>query len=414
MPQPRLLLIDDEPALADYLASAARTCGFDPIVTQRDDEFRETFIARRPEMVALDLGMPVDGVELTRFLADQDYRGPVLIVSGFDRRVLEFGVSTGGSARTQYGGSGRKTRAPRGAGRAALQVKSDIGPVSPAAELQLIDGLQRALDDQQLHMVYQPKVSLRDGGLRQVEALVRWQDPELGAVKPSHFVPLAEEHGLIDELTQWGLRRILRQWIDWRDQGLDTCIAFNISALSLQHLDFPDLVERMCRALDVPTDRLVLELTEGATQPLVKLMDALTRFRIKGIGLAIDDFGTGYSSLMQLRQLPFTEVKIDQAFVADLPYSRDSRLIIQAVTDLAHGLGLTTTAEGVETIEQLRIIRELGCDCVQGYLVSAPLDPKALKPWIQKFRRAWPAMIAEEKLALWGDVETDPLSERQI
>jgi EAL domain-containing protein (putative c-di-GMP-specific phosphodiesterase class I) len=286
--------------------------------------------------------------------------------------------------------------------------------VSPAAELQLIDGLQRALDDQQLHMVYQPKVSLRDGGLRQVEALVRWQDPELGAVKPSHFVPLAEEHGLIDELTQWGLRRILRQWIDWRDQGLDTCIAFNISALSLQHLDFPDLVERMCRALDVPTDRLVLELTEGATQPLVKLMDALTRFRIKGIGLAIDDFGTGYSSLMQLRQLPFTEVKIDQAFVADLPYSRDSRLIIQAVTDLAHGLGLTTTAEGVETIEQLRIIRELGCDCVQGYLVSAPLDPKALKPWIQKFRRAWPAMIAEEKLALWGDVETDPLSERQI
>jgi EAL domain-containing protein (putative c-di-GMP-specific phosphodiesterase class I) len=263
-------------------------------------------------------------------------------------------------------------------------------------------------------MVYQPKISLRDGGLRQVEALVRWEDPELGAVKPSHFVPLAEEHGLIDELTHWGLRRILRQWIDWRDEGLDTCIAFNISALSLEHLDFPDLVERMCRALEVPSDRLVLELTEGATQPLVKLMDALTRFRIKGIGLAIDDFGTGYSSLMQLRQLPFTEVKIDQAFVADVPWSRDSRLIIQAVTDLAHGLGLTATAEGVETIDQLRIMRELGCDCVQGYLVSAPLDPAALKGWVQKFRRAWPAMIAEEKLALWGDVEADAIGEWNI
>ena len=208
--------------------------------------------------------------------------------------------------------------------------------------------------------------------------------------------------------------QILRQWIDWRDDGLDTCIAFNISALSLQHLDFPDLVERMCRALEVPTDRLVLELTEGATQPLVKLMDALTRFRIKGIGLAIDDFGTGYSSLMQLRQLPFTEVKIDQAFVADVPHSRDSRLIIQAVTDLAHGLGLTATAEGVETIEQLRIVRELGCDCVQGYLVSPPLDPDALKTWIKKFRRAWPAMIAEEKLALWGDVEAEPIGEWHI
>ena len=135
----------------------------------------------------------------------------------------------------------------------------------------------------------------------------------------------------------------------------------------------------MCRALDVPTDRLVLELTEGATQPLVKLMDTLTRFRIKGIGLAIDDFGTGYSSLMQLRQLPFTEVKIDQAFVADVARSRDCRLIIQAIADLAHGLGLIATAEGVETVEQLRIVRELGCDVVQGYLISQPLEPETLK-----------------------------------
>jgi EAL domain-containing protein (putative c-di-GMP-specific phosphodiesterase class I) len=275
--------------------------------------------------------------------------------------------------------------------------------VSATAELRLIDSLHKALEEQRLHMVYQPKVSLRDGSMRQVEALVRWEDPVLGTVKPSHFIPLAEQHGLIDELTQWGLRRILRQWIEWRDDGLDTCIAFNISALSLQHLDFPDLVERMCRALDVPSDRLVLELTEGATQPLVKLIDTLTRFRIKGIGLAIDDFGTGYSSLMQLRQLPFTEVKIDQAFIADVAHARDSRLIIQAVTDLAHGLGLTTTAEGVETIDQLRIVRELGCDYVQGYLVSQPLAPDALKSWLKKFRKAWPALIAEEKLALFGD-----------
>ena len=284
--------------------------------------------------------------------------------------------------------------------------------MSPAAELQLIDGLQRALDEQQLHMVYQPKISLRDGGLRQVEALVRWQDPELGAVKPSHFVPLAEEHGLIDELTQWGLRRILRQWIDWRDDGLDTCIAFNISALSLEHLDFPDLVERMCRALDVPSDRLVLELTEGATQPLVKLMDALTRFRIKGIGLAIDDFGTGYSSLMQLRQLPFTEVKIDRVFVSDVDRSRDSRLIVQAITDLAHGLGLSATAEGIETVHQLRVLQDLGCDVAQGYLISQPIEPGALKTWKQAFRRQWPHLLSEEPLELWGDVEADALGER--
>lgn len=280
------------------------------------------------------------------------------------------------------------------------------------SDKELLAALEFALKKQRLHMLYQPKVRLRDGTLASVEALVRWDDPELGSIEPSRFVPLAEEHGLIDELTQWGLRTILRQWLDWREEGIDVQIAFNISALSLEHLDFPDLVERMCSGLEVPTDRLVLELTEGATQPLVKLMDTLTRFRIKGIGLAIDDFGTGYSSLMLLRQLPFTEVKIDRAFVADVPCSRDSRLIVQAITELARGLGISSTAEGIETVEQLRALSELGCDLVQGYLVSPPIDPRELRSWKQQFRRRWPSLMADERLALWSDVEPDALSQR--
>ena len=276
-------------------------------------------------------------------------------------------------------------------------------------ELALVEGFERALINNRLHMVYQPKVRMRDGALTRVEALVRWDDPEFGRVAPSRFVPLAEKHGLIEELTQWGLRTTLRQWLKWRDEGIDTCIAFNISALSLEQLDFPDLVERMCRALDVPTDRLVLELTESATQPLIKLMDTLTRFRIKGIGLAIDDFGAGYSSLMQLRQLPFTEVKIDRFFVNDAVTSKDSRLIVAAIVDLAHGLGLTVTAEGVETREQLQLLLELHCDVVQGYLISHPLEPDGLVDWKRDFRARWWALIEEERLALWSDVEPNPL-----
>jgi EAL domain-containing protein (putative c-di-GMP-specific phosphodiesterase class I) len=276
----------------------------------------------------------------------------------------------------------------------------------------MLSALTRAIENEQLHMLYQPKVSLRDGALLRVEALVRWNDPELGLVDPSRFVRLAEEHGLIDELTQWGLRTILRQWLDWCEQGIDAEIAFNISALSLEHLDFPDLVERMCRALEVPTDRLVLELTEGATQPLIKLMDALTRFRIKGIGLAIDDFGTGYSTLMLLRQLPFTELKIDRVFIADIASSRDCRLIVQSMIDLAHGLGLTAIAEGVETVEQLRVVRELGCDIAQGFLISQPLPPESLGAWRDSFRSEWPKLLADQPLALWSDVEADALGER--
>jgi EAL domain-containing protein (putative c-di-GMP-specific phosphodiesterase class I) len=275
----------------------------------------------------------------------------------------------------------------------------------------VLEGFERALARQKLRIVYQPKVSLKDGKLTRVEALVRWDDSKLGSVSPSRFVPLAEQNGLIDPLTEWGLRSTLRQWRTWREQGLDTRLAFNISAVSLESLDFPDLVERMCRALEVPTDRLVLELTEGATQPLIKLMDTLTRFRIKGIGLAIDDFGTGYSSLMQLRQLPFTEVKIDRSFVADLPAAQDSRLIVKTIADLAHGLGLTATAEGVETVEQLRSVRELGCDVVQGYLISHPLEAEQLIPWNRQFKRRWPSLLSNDSLELWSDVEANALGQ---
>ena len=281
-----------------------------------------------------------------------------------------------------------------------------------AADRKLLESFERALARQKLRLVYQPKVSLRDGRLTRVEALVRWDDPERGPVSPSRFVPLAEKHGLIDQLTEWGLKTTLNQWKVWREQGLETRLAFNISAISLQRLDFPDMVERLCREMEVPTDRLVLELTEGATQQFVKLMDTVTRFRIKGIGLAIDDFGTGYSSLLQLRQLPFTELKIDRCFVADLPAAHDSRLIVKTIIDLAHGLGLVATAEGVETVDQLRLIRELGCDVVQGFLIAQPLEPDELIGWNEDFKRRWPQLLSDESLELWSDVETNALGER--
>ncbi len=266
-----------------------------------------------------------------------------------------------------------------------------------AADIGLLDGFERALINHRLHMVYQPKISLVDGALKRVEALVRWDDPKMGLVPPSRFVPLAERHGLIDQLTQWGLTTTLRQWLEWRAHGIDTCIAFNISALSLEQLDFPDLVERMCRALDVPTDRLVLELTEGATQPLVKLMDTLTRFRIKGIGLAMDDFGVGYSTLMQLRQLPFTEIKIDRFFVDDAVTAKDSKAIVESIIRLAHGLDLSVTAEGIETEAQLLLLRSLGCDVGQGYWIGRPLEPERLASWQASWAKTWAGLAPPVK-----------------
>ena len=282
--------------------------------------------------------------------------------------------------------------------------------MKPLADDTLLRAFERALARGRLYMAYQPKIALGDGSLSRVEALVRWDDPDLGQVEPSRFIPLAEDNGWIDELTIWGLTNILEQWRTWRDEGVDTSVAFNISAISLQHLDFPDLVERLCQSLGVPADRLVLELTEGATQPLIKLMDTLTRFRIKGIGLAIDDFGTGYSSLLQLRRLPFTEVKIDRAFVADVERSKDSELIVRTIIDLAHGLGLSATAEGVENTAQLDLLRAMGCDVAQGYLIAAPLAPDRLAPWIEEFGARWPTLTGGKPSAA-ADVEANALGQ---
>jgi EAL domain-containing protein (putative c-di-GMP-specific phosphodiesterase class I) len=256
-------------------------------------------------------------------------------------------------------------------------------------DVRLLDELERTLRQGGLRLVYQPKVDAVDGSLVRVEALVRWAHSELGAIPPSRFVPLAEQHGLIDDLTQWALRTALRQLREWKVAGLDTSVAVNISAISLERLDFPDLVERLCRALSVPTDRLVLELTEGATQPLINMMDTLTRFRIKGVGLALDDFGTGYSGLMQLRRLPFSEIKIDRQFVTELTTSRDDQVIVRAVIELAHGLGLKVTAEGVETVEQLGLLRTMNCDLIQGYLLAHPLEAGDLVAWASRHKRRW-------------------------
>ena len=238
-------------------------------------------------------------------------------------------------------------------------------------------------------MVYQPKISLTDGRLTGVEALMRWQSPDFGLVLPSMFIPIAERSGAIDELSEWGLRDVLRQWATWSEQGLKIGVAFNISALSLRDVHFPDFIERQCLVEGVPCDQLTIEVTEGATQHAVRLLDTVTRFRIKGMGIELDDFGTGYSSLLQLRQLPFTGVKIDRCFVKDAASDPEARLIVQCIIQLAHGLGLIATAEGVEDDETLDVLRELGCDQVQGFLISQPLQGTDLLPWVLGAGSKW-------------------------
>lgn len=249
--------------------------------------------------------------------------------------------------------------------------------------------LQVAGDRGELSMVYQPKIDLRTGEMAGAEALMRWDRAEFGPLQPSFFIPIAERCGAIDSLTEWGLKAVLAQWLEWREQGLIINIAFNISAVTLRDIYFPDFLHRLCQLSGVPPERLTLEVTEGATQHLTRLLDTLTRFRIKGMALALDDFGTGYSSLLQLRQLPYTELKIDQSFVRDAADSDEARLIVKSVIDLAHGLGLTAIAEGVETEEALDVLLALGCDQAQGFLMTEPIKASGLAPWMMESLDRW-------------------------
>jgi EAL domain-containing protein (putative c-di-GMP-specific phosphodiesterase class I) len=245
--------------------------------------------------------------------------------------------------------------------------------------------LQLALGRGGLSLAYQPKMHLGTGTVTGVEAVARWDDAELGVVSPAEFVPVAESCGLIDALTQWVLETAVRQWAEWREQGVQTHLSVNVSALNLRDLFLPDHIQRLCMAEGMPCEFLTVEVTESATQNVMRLLDTLTRFRIKGIQVSLDDFGTGYSSLLQLRQLPYSEIKIDQCFVKDLAASEEARLIVKAVIDLAHGMGLVATAEGVEDVETLELLRGIGCDDAQGFLIAEPMDGRRLVEWLMRF-----------------------------
>lgn len=234
--------------------------------------------------------------------------------------------------------------------------------------------LSRAIDAGAFWLAYQPKVSLGSRQLTGVEALLRWEHPVLGLVSPAEFIPLAEKTGLIEPITEWVFRTALRQWLTWRDGGLSTRIALNVSVKSLACLDFPDRVHALCCAFGVPSDHVIVEVTETATtEDTVTMMDAMTRLRLKGFSVSIDDFGAGYSSLVQLQRMPFSELKIDRSLVQEITASADSLAIVRAITNLAHELSLRVVAEGVETRQVFDRLVELGCDEAQGYYIARPI-----------------------------------------
>jgi diguanylate cyclase (GGDEF)-like protein/PAS domain S-box-containing protein len=247
--------------------------------------------------------------------------------------------------------------------------------------LMLESGLRRALEHGELLLHYQPQVSLETGRIVGVEALLRWQHPELGMVPPSEFVPIAEETGLIVPIGEWVLRTAARTMLEWDRGGLPAIrLAVNLSA---RQFNDPELVPRIAAILGetgFPAERLELELTESMIMhDAPETVSRLGEIAALGIRLTIDDFGSGYSSLSYLRRFPITALKIDQSFIRDVTRDPNDAAIAQAIVALAGSLRLKVVAEGVETQEQLAFLKSCGCDEVQGYLFSRPLPDEAAR-----------------------------------
>lgn len=252
--------------------------------------------------------------------------------------------------------------------------------------LQLELKLHKAVEDRSLEIHYQPQVSMVDGSLVGAETLLRWNDPELGTIPPSKFIPIAEETGLILKMGDWLLNSVCRQISEWNSRPISTPIprvAVNISPVQFRQPDFVDLVRTTLKRWDIPSEQLELELTEGIViEQIDWTVEKMNELRELGVRFAIDDFGTGYSSLAYLNKLPLDILKIDQSFVRELCEVESSTSIVTSIIAMAKLLNFELVAEGVETCEQHAFLNEHGCETYQGYLFSKPLPINDLKAFL--------------------------------
>jgi len=256
-----------------------------------------------------------------------------------------------------------------------------------ATRLTLTSQLRNSIETGELLMYYQPKISLSSCQLVDVEALVRWQHRERGIIAPDHFIPLAEQSGLIKPLTRWVLGAVLSQAGVWRAGGLEFGVAVNLSMRNLHDPQLPDLLAELLENANVPASALRAEITETVLMTNAgRTMDVITRLSAMGIHLSIDDFGTGYSSLAYLKRLPVQEIKIDKSFVSDMATNENDAVIVRSTIDLGHNLGLKVVAEGVETQEAWDRLVDLGCDMAQGYFMALPMPASKLESWIEESR----------------------------
>ena len=384
-----ILIVDDDAFLINLTKRILKQLGIEDV---READDGAAALARldgaKVDVVICDLNMPgMDGFEFLRHLADREAQPAVILLSGEDKAILKTAEQLGQAYKLRI--LGALAKPIKIEPLKDLLDTVEIGATGRSAftfEQLTPDEIREGLKNDSVRLVYQPKVAVAERRLIGVESLVRRQDPERGLMGPGALIPVAEEAGLINDLTDAIFKVAMMQSGAWVAEGLGFKVSVNVSVENLDQFYFPDFVVDTAASEGVSPSSVILEVTESQIMAdILKPLEILTRLRMKGVGLSIDDYGTGASSMQHLKRIPFTELKIDREFVDGAPHDDEARAMLISSVGLGKGLGLTTVAEGVETQDEWDLIAELGVDVVQGYFVAKLMPGEEISDWLENY-----------------------------
>lgn len=383
------LVIDDDDFVCKVVAGQLRSLGIEKVAMSSGgpDTVRLLNEGGPFDLIVSDLCMPkFDGIQLMRLVAARQSAAAVLYISSSGHKLLAAARDLAAERGLRVLPAQEKPVVRERLRDALLELRSGTPtPRSNAAAPASAPGvseLRQAIAEYEIQVFVQPQIDARSGELHGVEALARWPSARHGSVSPDHFIALAENNELIDELTELVLKKSLFACAKWVSAGLDTRISVNAPVASMSSLVLPDTILAQLERLDLRADQLTMEITEtGFLKDQQKALDVLARLRLRGIGLAIDDFGCGHSTFQQLRRMPFSELKIDRSFVLGLFTDRDARSIVRSSLELARELELYAVAEGVETSAHAAALAQMGCEVLQGFFLARPFPADQLPAW---------------------------------
>ena len=391
-----IMVLDDDPFILKMMQLMLQQRGLTKVQTFElaRDALEECSTGIRPDILFLDINMPdIDGIQVLRLMHQSNFSGSIIFLSGEDELMHKTlfklaslqGLNVIGSLHKPIQADALNHQLARTQKRFLHHLQSS----HQRHQALKLDSRQlvMALHHRELTNFYQPKVSLRTGLWLGVECLVRWQHPELGMISPKQFVPLAEESNLITDITRQVIKQSIEDFHDWDPEQMPK-ISINLSMQDLTDVNFSDFLIQTTQMQHFSPRQITFEITESRlAKDLAPVLDILARLRLHRFKLSIDDFGTGHSSLLQLRDLPFDELKIDQGFVHDAHNEHRMNAIVKASIALAKHLEMESVAEGVETTEDWRNMQTLGADIAQGYFIAKPMPFAELENWHQQWRQ---------------------------